>query len=134
MLANTIDIDVDYLNDGESQDQRAYKRYEESLNKSVYIGPDHELGSRDTITFLRTFPKQNGNFRGMTKATVKLTQDKSVDGVDASTSLTAPCIVELAVSYPLGMTAADQLAMRQRMLAIIDTDSVMTPFQKDLEI
>lgn len=126
MQPNTINLDVDYLNDANTTAE-VYERFEEFQNRSVYIGANHTPASRDTISLYRSFPTKNGNFNGTQKTAVKLSLDCSVPGVDAETTLSAPAIVDISFSFPVGVSAADQLKIRQRAIAMVDLDAVMTP-------
>lgn len=133
MLDNTVTLPVDLENTGTTTDL-VLRRYEESLNRTTYVAPAHSLTKRDKLTFARTLPKQNGNFRGQAKSSFKFTQDMVVEGVDASTEITSPLIIEVSVSLPVGVSAADALIMRQRAIALLDDDANMIKFQEGLEI
>jgi hypothetical protein len=56
---------------------------------------------------------------------VKFTDDVEVSGVDSSTTLAAPMILEISFSIPVGTAATDVKHLRQRALAALDDDSVM---------
>lgn len=124
MISNDLTLNVDYLNDGNTTAE-AYERSETYQNRSVFVGDSHQLDARDTMSFYRSFPTKNGNFKGTAKSSVKLTRDVDVTGVDGVATLTSPIIVEASFSIPVGATAADVLKARQRMIAILDTDVVM---------
>lgn len=134
MQPNTITLSVDKLNDAVAPVSEDYERFEEFLNRSVYVGANHSPAARDTITLYRTFPTKNGNFNGVQKSAIKLSEDVSVVGVDSATTLTAPMIMEISFSFPVGVSAADQLAFRQRGLSTIDLDSVVTPLNNQLMV
>lgn len=123
MQPNTITLAVDTENLGVTTNE-VYTRFEEYLNRSVYIGSGHSLSSRNTLSFYRTNPKIAGNFRGTAKSAVKFSQDTSVPGVNDS-PLTAPLIIEVSVSVPVGITPAKTLVARQRALALLDRDDIM---------
>lgn len=123
MQPNQIILTVDPENTGVTESQ-TYDRYEESLNKSVYIGATHVPESRDTMALYRTQPTKSGNFKGVAKSAVKFTEDIAVAGVDSSTTLTAPMIVDVSFSIPVGATDAQVEEIRQRVIAALD-DSVM---------
>jgi len=57
-----------------------------------------------------------------------------VTGVDGTTTVTAPIIVEVSFSVPVGATAAQTMLHRQRALALLDLDSVMAPLNDQLMI
>lgn len=124
MQANQLSITVDAANNG-TPAAETYDRYEEYQNRSTYIGATHTPDARDTISLYRTFPTKSGNFKGVSKSAIKLTEDVSVAGVDASTTLTAPIILELSFSVPVGTPTADVVHVRQRALALLDDDTFM---------
>lgn len=124
MQPNDITLNVDYLNNAITTAE-AYERSEVYLNRSTYVGSAHTLESRDIINFYRSFPTKSGNFKGVSKTSFKLTKDFSVTGVDGVSTLTAPMLVEISFSIPVGVSAADILKCRQRALALLDTDTVM---------
>lgn len=133
MQANSITLSVDALNNGTPANQ-VYTRSEEVANRSTYRGPLHTLQSKDTLQFYRTLPKRQGNFLGAAKCSVKLTQDVSVPNADGSGEIVVPMIIETAFSFPVGVTDAQMLAIRQRMVAVLDTDSVVGALNSYLEI
>jgi hypothetical protein len=133
MQPNTITLAVDELNTDITTDH-VFQRFEEFQNRSVYIGPNHTVAGRNQLSFYRTFPKQSGNFRGTAKSAVKFTLDKTVLGVDGSSSIVAPLIVEVSFSIPVGTTDADILVMRQSALALLDSDTVMQPLNSTLMV
>lgn len=123
MQPNTITLPVDLLNTGVNTNQ-VFTRFEEYQNRSVYIGVDHTLTSRNTLSLYRTMPKVSGNFKGTAKSAVKFSLDVSVPGVD-TTSIVAPLIVEVSFSVPVGAASAVTLIARQKALALLDQDSIM---------
>lgn len=134
MQPNQIVLAVDELNTG-STTNHTYDRYEEYLNRSQYIeATNHSIDSRDTLGFYRTFPKTNGNFKGVSKSSVKFTKDITVDGVDGVSQLTAPIIVEVSFSLPVGATAAEAMIARQKALALLDSDTHMAPLNDQLVV
>jgi hypothetical protein len=134
MQADTINVNVDTLNDTTTIVPETYTRYDEYQNRSVYIGENHALDARDTVSLYRTFPKVNGNFKGVSKSAIKLTKDFSVDGVDGVSTLTAPFILDISFSIPVGVSAADVLIIRQRALAFLDSDTVMDALNNKLMV
>lgn len=119
MLDNTITIPVDTLNNGTTTN-RAYSRYQEFLDRSVYTGPNHTLTTRDTLGFYRTPVKSNGANNGVAKSAAKLTQDITVPGKVATTDVVLPMIGNFDFSIPVGATTAQTLEFRQRMIAVLD--------------
>lgn len=123
MQSNELTLGVDYLNNG-TEVNEVYKRYEEYLNRSTYIGANHTPDTRDTLSLYRTFPTKSGNFKGVQKSSIKLTKDHAVPGVDGVATLTAPSIIEINFSIPVGVSAADVKKCRQRALAALDDDTL----------
>lgn len=124
MQQNELTLAVDASNNGTPANE-TYTRYEEYQNRTTYIGTDHLPDDRNSLAIYRTFPTKSGNFKGTAKSSVKFTQDVEVSGVDSSTTLTAPIILDLSFSVPVGAAAADLKHVRQRLLALLDDDSFM---------
>lgn len=133
MLDNTITLPVDLANTGSTTDV-TFSRLEEYLNRSVYKSAAHTLVSKDTLSFYRTQPTKSGNFNGVAKSAFKFSKDIEVEGVDNSTTLTAPVILEVKMSLPIGFTAAEALELRQRAVAVLDDDDIMAKLMEGLEI
>lgn len=131
MQPDTLTLSVDAANTGTPADE-TYTRHQESDNRSIYIGAAHNSAARDQIALYRTFPTRSGNFKGVDKSAIKITQDIEVDGVDSSTTLTAPAICELSFSFPVGITDATAEHIRQRMVAMLDDSTFMTELCKQL--
>lgn len=127
MQPNTITLAVNEDNDDGTTPavDKDYSRYEEYLNRSTYISEDHVLGASDTLKLYRSLPKPSGNFRGVAKTSVKFSKDFEVDGVDSSTSLTAPLIFECSFSIPVGVLTANVVEMRQRLVTLLCDDEIM---------
>jgi len=134
MQPNDITLSVDTENDGVGLESQVFSRFEEHLNRSQYIGPNHSVSARNILGLYRTFPKVNGNFRGVAKTSTKFTEDILVSGVDGVSQLTSPIIVEISFSIPVGATHAQILEARQRALALLDLDTVMTPLNEQLMV
>jgi hypothetical protein len=133
MQDNVLTLAVDELNNASTVDH-VYNRFEEYTNRSVYTEDGHQLTARDTLTLYRTFPKQNGNFKGTAKCSAKFSIDKSVLGVDGLADLTSPIIGEVSFSVPVGVTVADQMIMRQCIIALLDDDAVMVALMNQLMV
>lgn len=136
MLTNEFTLSVNEDNDGGTTPEidHDYSRYDEYQNRSVYIGEGHSLSARDTIGFYRSFPKASGNFLGTAKPAVKITKDFTVAGIDSSTSLTVPAIVDIGFSLPVGLTAAQITALRMKAVALLSDDALMLPLMTQLQI
>lgn len=124
MQANQLSITVDAANDS-TPVAEVYDRRDEFQNRSVYIGSDHLPETRNELALYRTYPTKSGNFKGTLKSSVKFTQDIEVPGVDSSTALTVPMILEISFSLPVGVTAAEACHIRQRAVAMLDDDTLM---------
>lgn len=124
MQPDEITVAVDEENTGSTTDH-VMTRYEEHLNRSVYIGSGHSPASRYMLGFYRTAPKVNGNFKGVQKTSFKYTKDIVVDAVDGVSQLTSPIIIEVNFSFPVGTPAADFVQQRQEVLALLDMDTIM---------
>lgn len=133
MQPDQISLSVDHDNDGLALQTQVYTRYEESQNKATYIGTGHLPDARNMIAFYRSFPTKSGNFKGVGKTSLKLTDDINVAGVDSST-LTAPVIIDVSFSVPVGATAADVKHFRQRVIALLDNDTVMDSLNLQLMV
>lgn len=124
MQPNIIELQVDEANNA-TLVQHDYTRFEEFQNRSTYVGENHSVGVKDTLNLYRTFPKPNGNFKGVSKTSAKFSQDVLVDGIDGVSQITAPIIVEIGFSLPVGVTPAQSLLARQKAIALLDLDTVM---------
>jgi hypothetical protein len=132
MQPNTLTVGVDYLNDANVTNE-TYDRYSEFENRSIYVGANHSADSRDTITLYRTFPTKNGNFNGVQKSAIKLSKDHEVTGADGVATLTAPAIVEISTSFPVGMTEAEMLVCLMRAIGVQNlSDEVMDLVRKQM--
>jgi len=136
MQDNTITLDVNTDNDDGTTAtvESIFTRFEEYLNRSVYIHTDHSLAMRNMLGLYRTIPKASGNFRGTAKSAVKVTKDFSVAGVDAATTNVAPSLAEANFSFPVGMTPAQTLEQRMCLAAMILFDTVMVPLTDQLMV
>jgi hypothetical protein len=133
MLDNTLSIDVDEANNA-STVQHDYRKHNVYENRSVYYGPNHSQTNRELLGFYRTEATKSGNYRGVSKNSIKLTHDVEVEGVDTTTTVTAPAIAEISFSLPVGTTAAKKVLMRQTLIALLDDDTFMASVSDDLEI
>lgn len=123
MQPNELTLAVDLENTAVLTN-KTYTRFEEYLNRAMYIGAGHSLSARNTLSFYRTMPRISGNFRGTAKTAVKFSRDVSVLGVDGST-VVAPQILEVSFSNPVGVTPAQSLEFRQNGVALLDRDDIM---------
>lgn len=124
MQPNDFTLAVDLANTGVTTDV-TFTRVEEHLNRSGYIvQASHEPGMRDVLGFYRAPAKPTSTFKGVQKCAFKFTIDQTVDAPDGTT-VDAPLIGEVSFSVPVGVTTAEQMILRQRILALLDQDSIM---------
>lgn len=133
MQPDQLTLSVDVANNG-TLVAETYTRYEEFQNRSKYIGSGHTPGSRNEFGIYRSFPTKTGNFKGVGKTSVKFTEDKSVPGVDSSTTISAPVILEVSFSVPVGISASDMKHYRQRCIALLDSDIFMDALNLQLMV
>lgn len=134
MQPNVITLSVDEANDGVDPVNHVFTRFEEYLNRAVYIGASHTMATKDTLSLYRTFPKPSGNFKGVSKSSFKFSQDISVTGADGVSQISAPIIVDVSFSIPVGATASQVMIARQRALALLDLDAVVAPLNETLMV
>lgn len=134
MLPSTITLAVDRLNNGTTTPE-TWTRYDadSSQGKAVYHGPTHSFAERQELAFLRKLPVKNGDFLGTARPAQKFTSTVSVVNAKGET-VKALYVREITESIPVGMTAAQLLVERQRAIALMDQDSIMTPHEFQLEI
>lgn len=126
MQPNEIVLSVDVANNGTTVNLE-YTQSALLENRSTYMSGIHSIDRRDLLQLYRTAPTKQGNFKGVAKTAVKFTKDFLVFGVDGVSSLTAPVIIEVGFSIPVGVSSGDITEMRQRAVALLDLDAVMTP-------
>lgn len=122
MQANTITLPVDVANNGTIVNQE-FSRFEEQVNRTTYVGPNHTLASPDTMQLYRTLPVRSGASLGASKVTVKFTRHVSVTNADGTVSQ-RPLIIEASSSIPVGATVAQTKEARQKLIAVLDSDVV----------
>lgn len=134
MQPNVITLAVDEDNSGSGTQDHVFTRFEEYQNRAVYIHSSHTVASRNSLSLYRTFPKQSGNFRGVSKLSVKFSVDATVPGADGVTTLKVPMIGEVSVALPVGVTDAGILVLRQKLVALLDRDDIMGPLMSQLMV
>lgn len=136
MQSNFIVLTVDVNNDGVTTTDvdQTYTRFEEHLNRSVYIGDNYSVAAPNTLSLYRTQPKPSGNFPGMAKSAFKFSDCLPITGNDGVTTLNLPLIVEVSFSIPVGATSAQVLERRQRVIALLDDDTVMNSLNMTLMV
>lgn len=133
MLNNTITLSVDTANDGVVSDID-FIRFQAYTDKSIYIGPDHTSLITDQVAFYRTAAKPSGTSLGVEKRQIKITQTNSVPTSETDVSTYANDIATLQFSLPVGTSSASKKALRQRLIALLDDDSIMDSFMEVGEI
>jgi hypothetical protein len=123
MIDNDITLPVDLINDGNFTDYD-YERSSTYENRSTFQGEDHDPQSRDLLQFYRTAAKPTPTFRGVQKSAVKFTMDKTVTAPNGD-PIVAPVIIEVSFSVPIGVSIADEIIARQRVIALLDQDDIM---------
>lgn len=131
--SDTITLSVDVLNSGTPTDE-VYTSYSTNGNVHTYIGADHQSDQQNTLKFYRTEPVVSGIFRGYLDTKVSFGQDFSVLGTDGSTLPGRMAFASLQIRVPVGVSAADILHLRQRLLAVLDNDVIMEKLNSRLEI
>lgn len=127
MLDNTITLAVNEDNDDGTTPavDHDFENRERFANRSVYLGPLHTPASADLLSIYRTFPKENGNYRGTAKSAVKFSKEIVVPGKDTTTEITSPQILEISFSNPVGSTVEQQRMLRYRAAAMLMSDDLM---------
>lgn len=123
----SLDVNVDNDDGTTAEVTINFTRFDKVNNRSDYIADNHTLAARNTLNLYRTTPTKSGNFLGTARTAVKFTQDFPVSGVDATTTLVVPGIVDVGFSFPVGLTPAQTLELRMRAVALLLKDTVMVP-------
>jgi phenylacetate-coenzyme A ligase PaaK-like adenylate-forming protein len=84
----------------------------------AYVGPGHTLTFTDKVDLKRAYPKPSGDFKGVSKASSKITRTVVTN---ATTGATATAILEISSSFPIGMSATDQDAMLADAGSFVDS-------------
>lgn len=134
MQEGTITLTVDTENDGVNPATQVLTRAEETVNRTTYEFATHSLVAKDIVQFYRTYPKRSGNSRGNAKCAIKVTTDVSVDNADGSGEIVLPLIGEVSFSIPVGVTPAQTMVLRQRLVSLLDDDDVSGVLNDSLHI
>jgi len=134
-LDNVITLSVDEDNDGLTPVDIDFTRQREpSPYRTIYTSENNTPESRDSLTIYVTEPKPSANFKGVVKSTQKFSKDHVVTGIDGVAQLTAPLIAEVSWSIPVGVSAADRMLMRQRVISLLDDDTLMEQMQSSMQV
>lgn len=129
----TIALSVDTENTGVIS-TLTYSHFESIANRSIYNSEHHDLIMRDTLGLYRTFPKPTETFRGVGRSAIKFTSDITVAGRDGTSNIVSPLIMEISFSVPVGATEAQIVEIRQRAIALLDSDAIMNPLNLNLMV
>lgn len=121
---SSIVLSVDAANSG-SPTNETFVLTSPSEGKSSYILAGTTLQDRTELTLYGTRPKRAGNFRGVIRSGIKFNLAVEVDGVDATDSIDSDAIVNVQFSIPVGTATADIVHIRQRVIALLDDDTLM---------
>jgi hypothetical protein len=113
MLDNTITLDVNDDNDDGTTAtvEEVYSRWQTLENRSIFHNAAHSLEMRKKLDVYRTPARANGNYRGSSKQSFKFTEDGSYAGMDSTTTIISPKIVEFKTSFPVGSTEEEKVAL-----------------------
>jgi len=127
-MSDQITINVDVLNDSNLV-AKVFTKARTLLNgaRTLFFGPSHETSLPDTLAMSVTDAKPNGNYKGVTRPSVKRTSTIVVAGQDPATSITCPLIGNIEFSIPVGASSAQCMIIRQELIAILDDDTIMEP-------
>lgn len=123
MLPTTIALSVDETNDSNPV-EHTYTYFKDG----VYYDSDHTVASRNQCQFGTTPAKASGNFYGVLRTRCKFTTDISVAGINGE-DIKVPLIGEAVFSLPVGTTPEQMMILRQKLVAMLDYDTVMVPHQ-----
>lgn len=83
---------------------RTYTADSYAANATVYVGPANTVSVVDQLRLARTSPKPTSEFSGVARTQSKLTKTLTLSG---ALTPTAPIIIEINASVPVGAAAAD---------------------------
>lgn len=101
-----------------------FARQEVHLNRTVYIGPNHQPDMRETLTLYRSPIKNTSTFKGVMRTSFKFTKDVEVLNPVGET-IVSPIIIESSFSVPVGTNSADRLEATQTAGALALFRTVM---------
>lgn len=109
---------------------KIYKPYRQMADESRLAGPLHSMSSNDLLAIRRVFPKPVKGFLGVARPGVKMTRTCTLaDGTKKD------AILDLGSSLPVGMTAADILAVKSDLIAFLGTSEADELFtQLDINV
>lgn len=116
MLENNITLS---LKNGGTPVDAVFVRIDVNGNRSLYHGPGHSNIARNTVNFYRTPVKKSGNFLGVMKSAIKVTQDLDVLNA-VGDPIVSPEIGEVSFSIPVGATEAEVDRLLDHLLAMVD--------------
>lgn len=135
MINSPIELDVDVANNDTIVEQVLVNAGPDTINRSTFeFSGTHSLVARDIVQFYRTYPKRSGQSRGSAKCAMKFTTDIAVNNSDGSGDIVLPLIGEVSFSLPVGVTPAQTMSLRQRIVSLLDLDDVAAKLMDLLHI
>lgn len=131
MLANSITLQTSLATTPVDVE---FSRYEEHLDRTVYIGDDHSLERKHTLSLYRTQPKRVGNNRGQAKAALKVFHEAAVLGADQTTNVINPGVGDVMLSIPVGATDAFIEDLLDELISSLQHAEIRSKLIKKLEI
>lgn len=122
MLENSYTLAVDEDLSGTGTTSIVLSTDEFYTHRRVYKEAAHTPAARKLVTVARTRPKKSGNYNGSEKVSLKSTRDYTVPNALAA-DISAPGLVELSTSFPVGVSAADRIKQLALLFAIA-TDAI----------
>jgi hypothetical protein len=94
-------------------------RHQEEVDKTTYITAAHaDTVMQDTFAFYRTPAKRSGDSFGVERTATKRTKTHVVVNA-AGLSVKVPVVLDLGVSVPVGLTAAEKKAIVMEHIGFI---------------
>lgn len=118
-VSDSITLPVDAANNG-TITNATLSLFEGVPGRKEFHFSGHSFTAKDQLVLTRSLPKVNGNFPGTRKSSMKFTKEFVVDGVDPTTDIKVPAILEVSTSLPVGVTSVQALEIRQRAIALLD--------------
>jgi hypothetical protein len=113
MQANTIAYTYNHDDDGGTTPAISVllTRHTEEVDKTTYITAAHmDTVQQDTMAFYRTLAKRSGDSFGVERTATKRTKTHVVVNA-AGLSVKVPVVVDIGLSIPVGLTAAEKKAI-----------------------
>lgn len=121
---NDIILNVDTANNGTTTEE-TFSLVRPEEGKATYMLDGSALADKEQLTLFASLPKRSGNFLGVVRSSVKATKAISVPSTVSGEDLTSEIIAQVNFSVPEGTTLADLVHIRQRLVAMLDSDALM---------